>query len=118
MLTRTPLLEFSIRSDKKLAHYGGIYNRNQRRDMLNKWKGSPTSEGNKERGFGSPRNGRKIRLIPRGSGELRTDKGAPPGAGHKRRKSPFRKEARSQGRLVDSIDLSRKTLLLDYRNEE
>ena len=113
MIQRT-VLEFSVHSDKKLAFYGGEHARDQRRDILKKWKESPTSEGNKERGFGVPHKGRKIRLIPRGSGELITKRGPPPGASRERRRSPHRSAARDKASYLGSdVELTRRPLLLD-----
>lgn len=105
MLRRT-LLEFNT---KRRSFYAGGH---QRRDMLEKPKNIPTSEGNKPRGFGNSQSGRKIRMVRRGGGELRTDRGAPPSIERKRGKSPYRKAARRKGMLANSV-LIRLPILLD-----
>ena len=103
LLVRSPLLlEYSVISDKKLAFYGGMYNRNQKRDILQKWPYIPTSEGIKQKGFGSPTTGRKLIYVPRRGGELRTEKLAPPHPLKKRGKSPYRRSARKKSRFVEA----------------
>lgn len=98
----------------KLAFYGG--DKGRRRDILNKWKKTPTSEGTKERGFGNRSTGRRIIRTPRGSGELRTEPAAPPHpTSVKFKKSPFRRAARKQGSfMAASVELTRQPLLLDH----
>ena len=96
---------------------GGVYNRNQRKDILKKWD-RKTVEGNKEAGFGVPHHGRSIRRVRRGSGELITDKHAPPQTELERRRSPHRREARkARSYIGQSLDLNRELLLLDHHAE-
>ncbi len=118
MLNRTPLLlEYSAVVDRNLMKNGGIYNRNQRKDILNKWKGHGTSEGTKSQGFGVPHSGRRLRRTRRAGGELLTDKKAPNAIELMRRKSANRKDARGQSSYLGASRIERLPLLLDHHGE-
>lgn len=103
-MTKVHLTEYS-RSDTKLAFYGGIHNRAQRRDILIKPKYPRTAEGIRPRGFGHPTLGRKIRMVRRPGGELRTDSRNP--------SSIEKYKGKSAHRISDSMELNRLPLLLN-----
>ena len=114
MLRRSRLLTEFSKDDSKLAFYGGLYNKGRRRDILKKPTSIPTSAGTKELGFGDPHTGRRIRMIPRGGGELITHKHAPTHPNLKRGKSPHREAARKKRSYIGaSLDLDRSSLLID-----
>lgn len=118
MLDRSPLLlEYIHTQFKGLMKAGGIYNRNQSKDILTKWKGTPTSEGTKSKGFGVPYSGRKLKRVDRGGGELLTDKKAPPAIGRGRRTSAHRRDARDQRSYIGASEIQRLPLLLDHHGE-
>ncbi len=113
MLSRAPLLlEYtpSVKHFHKKAFYGS--RKQRRRDILVKWKGSPTSEGQKEQGFGHPRD-RATRYVNHfRKGEKLTDKKAPPRAEFTGPPSP-----RVRKKLAADVELRRTPLLLDHHNE-
>ena len=113
MLSRTPLFEYSVRSDKKLGSEGGIYNRDQSRDVMPRTTSLGATKG---RGSGIPHYGRELRRVPRGGGELLTDKRAPAQIELKRGKSAHRKEARRKRSYIGASVLNREPLLLDHHD--
>lgn len=115
-LTRSPLLlELSeLPAPSKNAFFGG--RKQRRRDILIKWKKIPTSEGTKKQGFGDRATGKKIRMVPRGSGELLTPEKPPATIEKVRRLSAHSKRAQRRQRLAASA-LQRQPLLLDHHGE-
>ena len=89
----------------KQAFMGGSHNVGRRKDILNKPHNIPTSEGTKEKGFGRPHHGRKLRNVSRLThGELRTSGKAPVG---------ISRPSFKHRRFLDVFNLARTPLLLD-----
>lgn len=104
---RTPLSE-TVDLAKMRSFYGR--HRVRSRDILDKPQDIPTSEGTRQRGFGVPHQGRRLRRIQnwRG-GEERTEKKAPTG--------PERASYRRRSFLGNSVIPPRLPLLIDWLEE-